>query len=72
MARGRKQGPPLTHLQVYVTTDLTNKVDLLLMDPARKRVKYGARSALISQLLQEWVDNVEKKGRINGTDHASN
>lgn len=55
-----------------MTTDLTNKVDLLLMDPARKRVKYGARSALISQLLQEWVDNVEKKGRINGTDHASN
>lgn len=38
-----------------------DEVHALLFDPVRKKVRYGAWSALINQLLQEWVDKQHKE-----------
>ena len=41
----------LISLPIEVSAD----VDLALFDPIRGKIKYGARSRLVSQLLQSWL-----------------
>ena len=64
MPKGKKKGPDLTHMQVYIPTQLANKVELLLLDPVRMRGKYGAKSALITRLLSWWVKEQEGKNDV--------
>lgn len=57
MGRGRKShlDTPV-NLVVSIPTSLAAKVELLLFDPTTNKPKYGGRSALIQQLLREWVE----------------
>lgn len=63
-ARGRKphSDPPVQWF-LSVPTTLAAKVDLLLMDPVTRKVKYSARSDLVQVLLREWV---EKQQHLQG------
>jgi len=52
----RPLADPPVEVSVSIPTTLLDKIDLLLFDPVRGRVRYGARSKLIQQLLKRWVD----------------
>ena len=51
--------PPVTW-KCQVPTDVAAKVDLLLQDPLRGVPVYGARSALVTQLLRNWLAQFEQ------------
>ena len=36
--------------------DIITRLDNILLDPIRGKTKYGARSALLSNLIKEWLD----------------
>lgn len=57
MTRGRKAhaDPPVKYV-ISVPSTLSAKVELLLFDPVTQKPLYGGRSALITQLLREWVE----------------
>ena len=44
---------PTVEWKVRVPVDLAAKADLLSLDPVRGTIAYGARSALVTQLLRE-------------------
>lgn len=41
---------------VYLPVDLSAEVDLLLMDPLKEKIQYGAFTTLVEKLVREWVD----------------
>lgn len=50
--------------KVSLRANTVAKVELLLFDPVRNRVKYGGWSALINQLLEQWLDD-QPGGEVN-------
>lgn len=57
---GRKANVvPSVQWLLHIPVTLAARVDLLLKDPVRDKVKYGARGELLTQLLEKWV-----KGQI--------
>lgn len=64
---------PTVEWKVRVPVDLAAKADLLALDPLRGTITYGARSALITRLLREYLDSLGKSGEdghsINGDDN---
>lgn len=57
MARpGRKANAiPTVEWKFHIQADLAAEVEMLLLDPARDKAKYGARSDLLHLLLRNWV-----------------
>ncbi|HSW65379.1 MAG TPA: hypothetical protein VLH56_19030 [Dissulfurispiraceae bacterium] len=54
--RGKKANEePTVALTVYIPISISAQVDLLLVDPMRKRTAYGKKSALVTMLLRRWV-----------------
>ena len=51
---------PTIRWDTYVPVDVAAQVELLLLDPVRQKVQHGARSALITQLLREWVEEQKR------------
>lgn len=59
---GRKPNVvPSTQWLLHIPVTLAAKVDLLLKDPVRDKVKYGSRGALLAGLLEQWIT-----GQIKG------
>lgn len=57
---GRKPNVvPTVPWKVYIPQDLAASVELVLLDPARERVKYGSRGELITYLLREWLKEAQ-------------
>lgn len=56
-----KAAIPSVEWKVYIRADLAAQVELLLTDPMRERVKYGARGRLLESLLQAWLDAQRKE-----------
>jgi metal-responsive CopG/Arc/MetJ family transcriptional regulator len=55
--RGRKpHADPPVDVMVSLPTTLNAKLELLLYDPLTGKPRYGGRSALIQQLIREWVE----------------
>lgn len=55
--RGRRPNTiPTVDWKCHVALPLAVKADLLLMDPLTHKLRYGARSALVNQLLLEWLN----------------
>ena len=44
---------------ISVEEPLAQQVDLILLDPTKARVRYGARVDLINQLLKQWVTDIQ-------------
>ena len=63
MARpGRKAlTTPNTPWKCQIPEDVAAKVDLLILDPVKGVPTYGARSALVTQLLRNWLVQFEKR-----------
>jgi hypothetical protein len=54
---GRPTNPiPSAAWKVYIPLPIATKVDLLLLDPMTGRVRHGAKSAFVTQLLVEWLN----------------
>lgn len=47
------------------------KVELLLFDPMKGKVQHGAKSALVTQLLREWVAKQTGGNHGNKADQAT-
>jgi len=63
MKRGRKALTiPNIDWKIRMPSDLAAEVELLLFDPVKEEVTYGARSALIEELLRDWVEAKRQKG----------
>lgn len=58
---------PTVEWKVRVPVDLAAKADLLALDPLRGTITYGARSALITRLLREYLDSLGKNGDDNSS-----
>ena len=41
---------------IYLPTDLSAEIDLLLCDPLRGKIQYGAFTTLAENLFRQWVD----------------
>lgn len=63
MSRGRKLLTKRDVLwSVHISQEVASQTDILLLDPSRSRVRYGARKYLINYLLRKWLEDV-KAGR---------
>lgn len=63
---------PTVEWKVRIPVDLAAKADMLTWDPVKGTIMYGARSALITELLRTRLDNLGKHadtihGDINPT-----
>lgn len=53
---GRKANVvPSVQWLLHVPVTIAAKVDLILKDPVRDKVKYGARGELLVMLLERWL-----------------
>lgn len=58
---GRKAySTPTVEWKCRIPVDLATKIDMLQLDPVAGRIAYGARSALITQLLRAYLSPKEK------------
>lgn len=62
MTLGRRRRGDSTLWRIYVPSDLALKVELNIVDPRTGRPIYGFRSQLISILLREYMNRVEREG----------
>ena len=58
-ARPKPRSVRPVKFQTYVPEDVAAKVDLILHDPVRCRVKHGARSRLVEMLLRRWLRGLD-------------
>ena len=42
--------------KIYLTEETSNKLDILLLDPVRGRVKYGELSDIAEALFVQWIE----------------
>lgn len=57
MTAGRKPySEPRVAWKIYLPQSLAAQIELLLLDPMREKVKYGARNELLEQLLRDWFE----------------
>lgn len=49
--------------KIYVPEELAAQVELMLIDDTRKRPMYGAKSQLVTNLLQLWVKHQHTKAK---------
>jgi metal-responsive CopG/Arc/MetJ family transcriptional regulator len=52
--------------EVSLPTSLAAEVELHIFDPVRRTQAFGARSALVSRLLREWLEQQKPTGEQNG------
>ena len=59
MPRERHLDPP-KEVNLSLPTSLVDEVDLLLFNPTRGKLRYGARSRLVTVLLRQWINSQRK------------
>lgn len=64
--RGRPSNMiPTVEWKCHIPIDVAGQIDLVHLDAVRGVPTYGARSALVTQLLREWLDTLRKNGDNN-------
>lgn len=54
--RGRKAYVvPTVEWKCHIPVDVAAKIDMVTFDPVKGKVKYGARSSFVTQLLRDWL-----------------
>lgn len=61
---------PTVEWKVRIPVDLAAKADMLTWDPVKGTIAYGARSALITELLREKLASLGKHGDNNDSINA--
>ncbi len=51
----KKRASAGVHWHIYISEHLSNKVELLLLDPLTGRTRYGAKGQLVEKLLTEYL-----------------
>lgn len=68
--RGRRRHhEDTTPWSFQLPTELTSKVDLLLLDPMTGKVRYGSRTQLVETLLRNWLSSQIGEGKQAETFH---
>ena len=63
MAKGRKPyTEPRIQWKVYLRLTVAAQIELLLLDPTREKIRYGARNELIERLLLEYLEKIKIGG----------
>lgn len=58
--QGRPRSQELrAEMKLSLKASTVARVDLQLMDPLTRKPKYGARSALVESLLEDWLSKNE-------------
>jgi len=50
-----KDAVPSVEWKLHISVEVASQVQLLLTDPMRNKVRYGARSDLTEQLYKRWI-----------------
>ncbi len=58
----RRQGPTIQR-KVNLSPELDNKVSLMLADPGRQKLKYGAFSELVEACLWMYIKRLESAAK---------
>jgi hypothetical protein len=53
----RKYVDPRVKWHIYIPSTLAAQIELLLLDPFLGQPKFGAKSELVTSLLQKWLDD---------------
>jgi hypothetical protein len=62
LKRGRPpRTVPYIDWKIQLPVELADQIDQLCLDPARGKVAYGARSALVGQLLRAHLSTLKGK-----------
>lgn len=65
--KGRKAlTTPTVEWKCRIPVDIAAKIDLYHLDPVRGTLEYGARSALVTLLLREWLASREQQPALDG------
>ena len=48
------------HKRIHIPSSVHDEVEIILSDPLSGRPRWGAFSALVTQLLREWLDKRRK------------
>jgi len=64
----RRRAGPKVDWKVSIPAELAMNIELLFCDPGRNKPDYGARSALVTHLLEQfWEDRQRQKRQIRET-----
>lgn len=63
MSKRKHYVEPRVQWKVYLPVTVASETELLLIDPLREKVRYGARNDLIVQLLGKWLEDEKAKIR---------
>jgi hypothetical protein len=70
---GRKANAvPSVEWKLYLPEDLAAEVSLLLEDPLREKMRYGARGELMESLLRKWVEEKRKEMNVSEEGGSAN
>jgi hypothetical protein len=61
----------IKHWHVTLPQGLADSVDIRLMDPLRGRIRYGARSGLVEELLTKWLQAETSGAQVTITTPSS-
>lgn len=65
--KGRKAlSTPTIEWKCRIPVDIAAKVDMFQFDPVRGQPEYGARSALVTQLLRDWLASHQQQPALDG------
>lgn len=66
MARRKNVDPRMTW-HIYIPSTIAAQVELILLDPFLQKARFGAKSELVTALLQEWLDK-QKPAQLSAFD----
>jgi len=59
MARPKRK-EAVAQLNVYIPSELLEKIRILMVDPATGRVAHGSLSHLVTKLLRDWLNEQKR------------
>lgn len=71
MSRSTRRRGPTTEWKVSLPSELALNIELLFYDPSSRKPNYGARSALVTTLLQQYWENLPDERRARALGHTS-
>lgn len=51
-----------TRTHVYLENDILSSLEIFLLDPVKGKLRYGALSAVVNNLLRQFVKEITKPG----------
>lgn len=68
MSKPQRSDPPV-EIELSIPQSVLTRVELALVDPVRGKPAYGARSKLVTRLLKDWLDRLQR-GKVDVTQYT--